>query len=127
MIDNSKVQLIQKGHGTDAVFRDLEPPLFLHPCPPAVILVSSVGQDADHITAMELLSAVKSAGNLAASIFLKPFCFEGQRRQVEAADLIGKLETCSNFHIVVPYAPESRFLDRKFVGPGAHMSHQRLR
>jgi len=42
-----------------------------------------VGQDADHITAMELLSAVKSAGNLAASIFLKPFCFEGQRRQVE--------------------------------------------
>ena len=42
-----------------------------------------MGQDADHITAMELLSAVKSAGNLAASIFLKPFCFEGQRRQVE--------------------------------------------
>ncbi|XP_066390689.1 protein ACCUMULATION AND REPLICATION OF CHLOROPLASTS 3, chloroplastic-like isoform X3 [Miscanthus floridulus] len=101
VIDNSKVQLIQKGHGTDAVFRDLEPPLFLHLCPPAVILVSSVGQDADHITAMELLSAVKSAGNLAASIFLKPFCFEGQRRQVEAADLIGKLQTCSNFHIVI--------------------------
>ncbi|KAG2636711.1 hypothetical protein PVAP13_2NG159100 [Panicum virgatum] len=50
---------------------------------------------------MELLSAVKSAGNLAASIFLKPFCFEGQRRQLEAADLIGKLRTCSNFHIVV--------------------------
>ncbi|KAG0544802.1 hypothetical protein BDA96_02G308000 [Sorghum bicolor] len=100
-MDNSKVQLIQKGHGTDAVFRDLESPLFLHPCPPAVILVSSAGQDADHITAMELLSAVKSAGNLAASIFLKPFCFEGQRRQVEAADLIGKLQTCSNFHIVI--------------------------
>lgn len=101
VMDNSKVQLIQKGHGTDAVFRDLEPPLFLHPCPPAVILVSSAGQDADHITAMELLSVVKSAGNLAASIFLKPFCFEGQRRQVEAADLIGKLQTCSNFHIVI--------------------------
>jgi cell division GTPase FtsZ len=50
---------------------------------------------------MELLSAVKSAGNLAASIFLKPFCFEGQSRQVEAADLIGKLRTCSNFHIVI--------------------------
>ncbi|CAL5072909.1 unnamed protein product [Urochloa decumbens] len=101
VMDNSRVQLIQKGHGTDAVFRDLEPPLFIHPCPPAVILVSSAGQDADHINAMELLSAVKSAGNLAASIFLKPFCFEGQRRQVEAADLIGKLRTCSNFHIVI--------------------------
>ncbi|XP_062198710.1 protein ACCUMULATION AND REPLICATION OF CHLOROPLASTS 3, chloroplastic-like isoform X2 [Phragmites australis] len=99
--DSSKVQLKQKGHGNDAVFRDLEPPLFLRPCPPAVILVSSAGQDADHITAMELLSAVKSAGKLAASIFLKPFCFEGQRRQVEASDLIGKLQTCSNFHIVI--------------------------
>ncbi|KAF8759302.1 hypothetical protein HU200_010340 [Digitaria exilis] len=101
VMDNSRVQLIQKGHGTDAVFRDLEPPLYLHPCPPAVILVSSAGHDADHISAMELLTAVKSAGNLAASIFLKPFCFEGQRRQVEAADLIGKLQTCSNFHIVI--------------------------
>jgi len=65
------------------------------------LFVSSAGQDADHITAMKLLSAVKSAGNLAASIFLKPFCFEGQRRQVEAADLIGKLRSCSNFHIVI--------------------------
>jgi hypothetical protein len=40
---------------------------------------------------MELLSAVKSAGNLAASIFLKPFCFEGQRRQVEVNNV------CSSF------------------------------
>lgn len=100
-MEDSRVQLIQRGHGTDAVSRDLDPPLFLHPCPPAVILVSSAGQDTDHITAMELLSAVKSAGNLAASIFLKPFCFEGQKRQVEAADLIGRLQTCSNFHIVI--------------------------
>ncbi|KAL6844590.1 hypothetical protein ACP4OV_025249 [Aristida adscensionis] len=103
VMDNSRVQLIQKGHGTDTVFKDLEPPLFLHPCPPAVILVSSAGQDVDHTTAMELLSTVKSAGKLAASIFLKPFCFEGQKRQVEAADLIGKLQTCSNFHIVIPF------------------------
>ncbi|WVZ65814.1 hypothetical protein U9M48_015118 [Paspalum notatum var. saurae] len=56
--ENSRVQLKQRSHGTDAVSRDLDPPLFLHPCPPAV---SSAGQDTDHITAMELLSAVKSA------------------------------------------------------------------
>ena len=84
VMDNSRVQLIQKGHGTgnvsflvssswvgsmlfkctyflafilhllflvwswhlyvfsDAVFRDLEHPLFLHPCPPAVILVCTL-------------------------------------------------------------------------------------
>ncbi|KAL6655064.1 hypothetical protein ACP70R_005890 [Stipagrostis hirtigluma subsp. patula] len=101
VMDNSKIQLIQKGHGTDTAFRDLEPPLFLDPCPPAVILVSSAGQDADHTIAMELLSAVKAAGKLAASIFLKPFCFEGHKRQAEAADLISKLQACSNFHIVI--------------------------
>ncbi|KAL6601594.1 hypothetical protein ACP70R_044814 [Stipagrostis hirtigluma subsp. patula] len=101
VMDNSKIQLIQKSHGTDTAFRDLEPPLFLDPCPPAVILVSSAGQDADHTIAMELLSAVKAAGKLAASIFLKPFCFEGHKRQVEAADLISKLQACSNFHIVI--------------------------
>ncbi|KAL5201224.1 hypothetical protein ABZP36_035578 [Zizania latifolia] len=101
VMDNCTVQLIQRGHGEDAVPRDLEPPLSLHPCPPAIILVASAGQDADHITAMELLSEVKSAGRLAASIFLKPFCFEGQRRQLEAADFICKLQMCSNFHIVI--------------------------
>nr|BAD26753.1 ARC3 homologue [Oryza sativa Japonica Group] len=101
VVDNCTVQLIQKSHGEDVVVRDLETPLSLQPCPPAVILVASAGQDADHITAMELLSEVKSAGKLAASIFLKPFCFEGQRRQLEATDLIDKLQMCSNFHIVI--------------------------
>uniref|UniRef100_A0A0D9XGK8 Protein ACCUMULATION AND REPLICATION OF CHLOROPLASTS 3 n=1 Tax=Leersia perrieri TaxID=77586 RepID=A0A0D9XGK8_9ORYZ len=100
-VDNCTIQLIQRSHGEDVVVRDLELPLSLQPCPPAVILVASAGQDADHITAIELLSEVKSAGKLAASIFLKPFCFEGQRRQLEAADLIGKLQMASNFHIVV--------------------------
>uniref|UniRef100_A0A0E0M4D0 Uncharacterized protein n=1 Tax=Oryza punctata TaxID=4537 RepID=A0A0E0M4D0_ORYPU len=58
VVDNCTVQLIQKSHGEDVVVRDLETPLSLQPCPPAV---ASAGQDADHITAMELLSEVKSA------------------------------------------------------------------
>ncbi|KAK1632787.1 hypothetical protein QYE76_007102 [Lolium multiflorum] len=99
--DNSEVQFIQRRHGAEAVVRDLEPPLSLHPCPPALIIVASAGQEADQVAALELLSAAKSADNLAASIFLKPFCFEGQRRQVEASDLIVKLQACSNFHIVI--------------------------
>ncbi|PNT65114.1 hypothetical protein BRADI_4g37530v3 [Brachypodium distachyon] len=99
--DNSEVQLIQRSHGTETVVRDLEHPVSLQPCPPAIILVASAGQDADQTAALELLSAVKSADKLAASIFLKPFCFEGQRRQVEASDLIAKLQACSNFHIVI--------------------------
>uniref|UniRef100_A0ACD5XPI1 Uncharacterized protein n=2 Tax=Avena sativa TaxID=4498 RepID=A0ACD5XPI1_AVESA len=99
--DNSEVQFIQRSHDAETVVRDLEPPSSLHPCPPAVIIVASAGQEADQIAALELLSATKSADNLAASIFLKPFCFEGQRRQVEASDLIVKLQACSNFHIVI--------------------------
>uniref|UniRef100_A0ACD5Y293 Uncharacterized protein n=1 Tax=Avena sativa TaxID=4498 RepID=A0ACD5Y293_AVESA len=100
-VDNSEVQFIQRSHDSETVVRDLEPRLSLHPCPPAVIIVASAGQEADQIAALELLSAAKSADNLAASIFLKPFCFEGQRRQVEASDLIVKLQACSNFHIVI--------------------------
>lgn len=37
----------------------------------------------DHITAIELLNAVKLAGGLTIAIILKPFSFEGQRRQEE--------------------------------------------
>ncbi|CAM0953031.1 unnamed protein product [Alopecurus aequalis] len=99
--DNSEVQFIPRSQGAETVVRDLEPSLSLHPCPPAVIIVASAGQEADQIAALDLLSATKSADNLAASIFLKPFCFEGQRRQVEASDLIIKLQACSNFHVVI--------------------------
>ncbi|XP_072976119.1 protein ACCUMULATION AND REPLICATION OF CHLOROPLASTS 3, chloroplastic isoform X1 [Typha angustifolia] len=101
MVDSSKVQLLQRCNGTDVVLRDVEFPLTLHPCPPALILVASAGHGLDHITALELLRAVKSAGGLAVSIFLKPFSFEGQRRQQEADDLLNKLHQCSHLRIVV--------------------------
>ncbi|OAY63004.1 Protein ACCUMULATION AND REPLICATION OF CHLOROPLASTS 3 [Ananas comosus] len=101
MRDSSKVQLLQRCHGTGVVLRDVEFPLALHPCPSALILVASAGHGLDHITAIELLNAVKSEGGLTISIFLKPFSFEGQRRQEEADDLINRLHECSHLHIVV--------------------------
>uniref|UniRef100_A0A453LL73 Uncharacterized protein n=1 Tax=Aegilops tauschii subsp. strangulata TaxID=200361 RepID=A0A453LL73_AEGTS len=82
-VDNSEVQFIPRIQDTETAVGVLERPLSLHPCPSAVIIVASAGQEADQIAALELLSATKSADNLAASIFLKPFCFEGQRRQLE--------------------------------------------
>ncbi|XP_044984426.1 protein ACCUMULATION AND REPLICATION OF CHLOROPLASTS 3 isoform X3 [Hordeum vulgare subsp. vulgare] len=100
-VDNSEVQFIPRSQDTDTAVGDMEHPLSLHPCPSAVIIVASAGQEADQLAALELLSTTKSANNLAASIFLKPFCFEGQRRQLEASDLIVKLQACSNFHIVI--------------------------
>ncbi|VAI20989.1 unnamed protein product [Triticum turgidum subsp. durum] len=100
-VDNSEVQFIPRVQDTETAVGDLERPLSLHPCPECILQVASAGQEADQIAALELLSATKSADNLAASIFLKPFCFEGQRRQLEASDLIVKFQACSNFHIVI--------------------------
>lgn len=45
--------------------------------------MASAGYGSDHTTAVELLDAVKSAEGLAVAIVLKPFGFEGQRRQHE--------------------------------------------
>ncbi|XP_017700763.2 protein ACCUMULATION AND REPLICATION OF CHLOROPLASTS 3 isoform X2 [Phoenix dactylifera] len=101
MRDNLKVQLLQRCHGTDMILRNVEFPPSLHPCPPAVILVATAGHGLDHITAIELLHAVKLAGGLTVAIILKPFNFEGQRRQEEVFELINKLQEFSHFQIVV--------------------------
>ncbi|XP_042388690.1 protein ACCUMULATION AND REPLICATION OF CHLOROPLASTS 3-like isoform X3 [Zingiber officinale] len=91
---------LQRCRGTDMLQKKLEFPLS-HPCPPAIILVASSGHDLDHVTALELLDAVKSAGGLAVAILLKPFMFEGQRRLKEVEYLERKLKACSHFYIVV--------------------------
>ncbi|XP_042393442.1 protein ACCUMULATION AND REPLICATION OF CHLOROPLASTS 3-like isoform X2 [Zingiber officinale] len=89
---------LQRCRGTDMLQKKLEFPLS-HPCPPAIILVASSGHDLDHVTALELLDAVKSAGGLAVAILLKPFMFEGQRRLKEVEYLERKLKACSHFYI----------------------------
>ncbi|CAL9136575.1 unnamed protein product [Musa acuminata var. zebrina] len=99
--DSFKVQLLQRCHGTGMVQGNVEFLLSLHQHPPAVILVASSGHGLDHITAIELLNVVKSAGGLAVAILLKPFNFEGQRRQEEVKKLEIQLKDCSHFHIVV--------------------------
>ncbi|KAJ0966793.1 hypothetical protein J5N97_023710 [Dioscorea zingiberensis] len=99
--DAVKVQLLQRYIGTDMVLRNVEYPLPLDACPPAVILVASAGQGMDLMTATELLNAVKTAGGLSVAILLKPFTFEGQRRLEEVDDLASKLRECSHFYIVI--------------------------
>ncbi|XP_077246991.1 GTP binding protein isoform X2 [Tasmannia lanceolata] len=101
MRDSVKVQLLQRTLGEDMVLRNVKGPLVMQPCPQAIVLVASAGYGLDHITAVEFLSAVKSAGGLAAAIVLKPFSFEGQRRQQEVVDLVKNLRECTNFCIVV--------------------------
>ncbi|KAK9115701.1 hypothetical protein Sjap_014648 [Stephania japonica] len=81
--------------------KNLEVQSYLLTSPCALILVASAGYGSDHITAIELLKAVKSAHGLAVCIILKPFSFEGQRRKDEVNDLINKLQEEASFCIVV--------------------------
>ncbi|KAG1361120.1 putative Sucrose synthase 6 [Cocos nucifera] len=85
MRDNLKMQLLQRCHGTGIFFLQLL--VILNSIVPeyAVKLVATAGHGLDHITAIELLNAVKLAGGLTVAIILKPFSFEGQRRQEEVA------------------------------------------
>ncbi|XP_010270753.1 PREDICTED: protein ACCUMULATION AND REPLICATION OF CHLOROPLASTS 3 [Nelumbo nucifera] len=99
--DSSKLQLIQRSLGEDIVQRNVEGPQSLQSCPRAMILVASAGYGLDHMTAIELLGTVKSTNGLAVGVVLKPFSFEGQRRQDEVKALVSKIQEHTNFCIVV--------------------------
>ncbi|CAA6663126.1 unnamed protein product [Spirodela intermedia] len=99
--DSLRVQLSQRFSGKDTLPRIVDFPLSPQSCPSATILVASAGHDRDHIAAITLLNAVKSAGGLAIAVLIRPFSFEGQRRQLEVDDLSKKLQDCSIFYGVV--------------------------
>ncbi|XP_078440146.1 GTP binding protein [Wolffia australiana] len=98
--DSSKVQLSQRGSEKDALQRTLEFPLLLK-SPMATILVASAGVDREHIPAIAFLNAVRSAGGLAVAVLLRPFSFEGQRRQQEVDDLLKSIQESSIFYSVM--------------------------
>jgi cell division GTPase FtsZ len=45
--------------------------------------VASAGYGLDHIAAVDILRTIKSANGFTIVVILKPFSFEGQRRQEE--------------------------------------------
>ncbi|KAH6792646.1 hypothetical protein C2S52_003123, partial [Perilla frutescens var. hirtella] len=63
--------------------------------------VASAAYGSDHITALEVLSNVKCGNGFVVGIILKPFSFEGKRRQDEVKDLVGKLQKQADFCIVL--------------------------
>ncbi|KAM3705615.1 hypothetical protein ACJW31_03G093600 [Castanea mollissima] len=101
MKDSMKVQLQQRVLGKDFTPRIVEAPLSLQSVPKPIILVASAGDEFDHITAVDILSTIKSANGFTVVIILKPFSFEGQRRQDEVKRLVGKLREHTNLFIDV--------------------------
>ncbi|KAI3982976.1 hypothetical protein MKX01_010459 [Papaver californicum] len=99
--DSGEVQLLQKTHAQDVVLGNLEGPVLQLSSSLAVVLVASAGYGLDHIKAIELLREIKSANGFSIGIILKPFSFEGRRRQDEVNDLVNKLWENTNFCIEV--------------------------
>ncbi|KAF6174615.1 hypothetical protein GIB67_006267 [Kingdonia uniflora] len=99
--DSLKVELQWRPLRKDLIPRNAEVPTSQLSSLRAAILVASAGYGVDHISAIELLKAVKSANGLTVGIILKPFSFEGQRRQDEVIDLVSKLREHTSFCVVV--------------------------
>lgn len=99
--DSMKVQLQQRVLGKDLTPRIVEAPLSVQSVPKPIILVASAGDEFDHVTAVDILRTIKSANGFIVVIILKPFSFEGQRRQDEVKRLVGKLQEHTNLFIDV--------------------------
>lgn len=99
--DSVKVQLQQRFLEKDTTSGIVEAPLPLQSCPKAVILVAGAAYGSDDIMALDILKTVKSANGLVVGIILKPFSFEGRRRQDEVKILVDKLQELTNFIIII--------------------------
>ncbi|XP_073144545.1 protein ACCUMULATION AND REPLICATION OF CHLOROPLASTS 3, chloroplastic isoform X2 [Henckelia pumila] len=65
------------------------------------LFVASAAFGSEHIIALNVLRNIKAGNGLVVGIILKPFSFEGQRRQNEVNELVGKIQMQSNFCIVL--------------------------
>ncbi|KAL7000690.1 hypothetical protein U1Q18_001843 [Sarracenia purpurea var. burkii] len=99
--DSGKVQLQQRLTRKDVTPGVVEAPLAFQSYSKAVILVATAAYGSDHISVVDMLKRVKSVNRLVVGIILKPFSFEGRRRQDEVKVLVEKLRECTNFCIVV--------------------------
>ncbi|KAI3816419.1 hypothetical protein L1987_16115 [Smallanthus sonchifolius] len=99
--ETSKVQLQQRLLGDDMSKTVVEERMPMESCSKAVILVAGASYGSDLTTVHDILEGIKLANGFIVTIALKPFRFEGQRRQNEVKDLLCKLEGLTNFCIMV--------------------------
>lgn len=99
--DSLKVHLQQRSIGRDITPVLVETFLSAQQHLKTIVLVASAGYGSDHITAIDILRTTRSANGLAIGVILKPFSFEGKRRQNEVKNLVERLQEHTNFCIVI--------------------------
>ncbi|XVF02954.1 hypothetical protein REPUB_Repub04eG0218700 [Reevesia pubescens] len=92
MKNASNVQLQQRFLGKDLSPRIVEATIFVRSCSKTIILVAGAGYGLDHIAAVDILKAIRSANGFSVAIILKPFSFEGQRRLDEVNIIVLTLQ-----------------------------------
>ncbi|XP_031477561.1 protein ACCUMULATION AND REPLICATION OF CHLOROPLASTS 3, chloroplastic-like isoform X2 [Nymphaea colorata] len=100
-MESGKVELHQKSIGKGLVQVSGEHLLSTRISSRALILVASSGYGSDIHSMISLLNSIKSLNFIVMGIILKPFSFEGKRRQSEVEDLVEKLRDHTNLCVVV--------------------------
>ncbi|KAL4575603.1 hypothetical protein LXL04_022452 [Taraxacum kok-saghyz] len=103
-----KVQLQQRLLGDDLIFHFaditktfVQESVAMKSNLKAVILVAGASYGSDLNVVRDIFEAIKLANGFVVTIILKPFRFEGQRRQNEVKDLMYKLEGLTDFCIMI--------------------------
>ncbi|XP_023769626.1 protein ACCUMULATION AND REPLICATION OF CHLOROPLASTS 3, chloroplastic isoform X2 [Lactuca sativa] len=96
-----KVQLQQRILGDEITKTFVEESVAMKSHSKAVILVSGASYGSDLTVLHDIFESIKLANGFVVTIILKPFRFEGQRRQNEVKDLMYKLEGLTDFCIMI--------------------------
>lgn len=99
--ETCKVQLQQRLLGDDITKTIVAERVPTESCSKAVILVAGASYGSDLPTVHDIFEAIKLANGFVVTIILKPFRFEGRRRQDEVKDLLCKLEGLTDFCIMI--------------------------
>ncbi|KAI4320187.1 hypothetical protein MLD38_033693 [Melastoma candidum] len=97
--ESTKLQLQRRLLEKDFVTDVVDPPSLLQSSPQAIIIVATAGYGLDQTYVVDFLRGARSPCTLIVAIILKPFPFEGQRRQNEVKFLVENIREYVDFCI----------------------------
>ncbi|TKY50766.1 ACCUMULATION AND REPLICATION OF CHLOROPLASTS 3 [Spatholobus suberectus] len=101
MKESQEVQLQQRSIEEEPHPRIVKAPVFLKSCSKTIVLVASAGYGLYDTVVADIFETVRSRNGLTVAIVLKPFRFEGLRRQDEVKALMQKLRENTNLLIEI--------------------------